>query len=94
MQRVRQGLVEAEQQLELAKEAHNNEYAGADRWTEHQSATVARLRNLVEIFDDPNHPDGTLIRLATPEIPSQIRFAMEARQELEGGCPKALIAGR
>lgn len=93
MQRVRQCLVEAEQQLVLAEEARNDEYAGADRWTEHQRSAVARLRNLVEIFDDPNHPDGTLIRLATPEVPSQIRFAMEARLELEGGRPTALIAG-
>lgn len=70
--------------LEQAGEARRAGDYGADRWEEHHSVNLERMRNLVEIFDDPNVPDGSLIQLAAPEIPSRIRQAIDDRKLLEG----------
>lgn len=93
MDRARQCLAEARQQLLLAEEAMSSEYAGADRWTEHQTGTVARLQNLVDLFDDASLPDGTMIRLAAMELPSQIRIAIEERNRIEGRNMKVIDGG-
>jgi hypothetical protein len=49
--------------LTQALEAAGEDYAGADRWVEHQQRTLERLRELCAQLDDPEIPDGTFIQL-------------------------------
>lgn len=81
---VRRRLEEARILLAKAEAAKVDGYAGADRWTEHHSATVARLEQLEAILSDPSVPEGTVIQLSTPNMPSPIRNAMEERDRLDG----------
>jgi hypothetical protein len=83
MERIRSCLKEAEEQLAMAEDASGQGFAGANRWSEHQRATVHRLRNLVEIFDNPKVADGAMIRLAVPEVASQMGIAIEERARYE-----------
>ena len=71
----------------MAEDASLLGYAGADRWCEHQRATVRRLRNLVEIFDNPKVADGAMIRLAAPQVASQVRIAIEERARYDAALP-------
>lgn len=82
MIRIRQLLIEAEGLLVRAEDAQAENYAGADRWVVHQQALVARLRSLVEIFDDPTCPNGALLKLSSTNNPSKISFAIEGRIQL------------
>lgn len=82
MERIRSCLKEAEEQLAMAEDAFACGYAGSDRWSEHQRATVHRLRNLVEIFDDPKVADGAMIRLAAPENAGQLPSVRRASNPL------------
>lgn len=83
MERIRKCLAEAEIQLAMAEEAFAQEFSGANRWTDHQKAIVARLKNLVQLFDDPNIPDEALIRLSASGAPSWISMAIEERKKLD-----------
>lgn len=76
-------LEEARVLLGKAEAAMVEGYAGADRWTEHHAATVARLEQLDAILSDPTVPQGTVIQLSTPSMPSQIRNAMDERQRFK-----------
>lgn len=93
MERIRKNCQELEYLLEQSRKDQEDGCYGADRWSEHHEGSYARLRNLVEIFDNPDIPDGSLLRLATAEPPSQIRFAIEDRKKLDPKAPKALPAG-
>lgn len=84
MNYARQALLAAEVQLQHAEKALAENESGADRWTEHQRTHVARLRDLVAIYDDSECPNGSLIWLSNSELPSKIRFAIEERERLEG----------
>lgn len=79
MERIRQCLKVAEEQLAMAEDAAASGYAGADRWSDHQRAVIDRLRNLVEIFDDPKVAIGAIIRLATTQTAGQVQIAVEER---------------
>jgi hypothetical protein len=84
--RVKSQLELAEEQLRQAKEAVVEGYYGAERWQEHHQATVARLRNLVGILEDPTVPEGSLVRLTTANEFSPIRLAIQDRIRLEEPC--------
>lgn len=59
---IRRHRAETRQLLEEAKDASANQYAGSNRWVEHQERTLARLDQLCEILDDPNVPVGAVIQ--------------------------------
>ncbi len=80
--RIRQSLADAEEQLARASEGVNEEFYGADRWLVHHRLTVERLRNLVDILDDPQVPQGAVIQLAIKNEFSQIGSAVDDRQQL------------
>ena len=97
---LRQRLDEARGLLDKAEVDWAEGYSGADRWTEHQRSTVERLSQLVEIMDDPAVPDGAVIQLATPQMPSRIAQAADRLprldDELTAGTPagiRALMGG-
>lgn len=61
--RIRARLHEVEVDLAASSAAVEGEYSGADRWLEHHEKLARRLRQLVQIFDDPNVSDGALVKL-------------------------------
>lgn len=76
---VRHALAEARQLLAKAKDGQTDGKWGADRWVTAQEETVARLTALQTLLEDPDLPDGSLIRLSGGEMPSRIREAAEAQ---------------
>ncbi|WP_417820386.1 hypothetical protein [Terasakiella sp.] len=80
--RIRETLKNVERQIIGAEEALKNGTAGADRWFEHHTQTAARLRGLVDIFEDPIVPIGSVIQLALPNEFSQISNAVDDRIKL------------
>lgn len=72
MTMLRQRLNEALGLLEKADAAVGEGYSGSDRWREHHQTTVDRLSQLCAIMDDPSVPNGAVIQLATPNMPSRI----------------------
>lgn len=56
---------------------------GASRWVEHQRLTYSRLSELLAILDDPQVPQGALIRLTHIRPASRLHQAIEARRSLE-----------
>jgi len=61
--RIKARLDEVEKDYAAAKDAIAQGFSGADRWFEHQEKTVIRLRQLVEILENPDVPDGSQIKL-------------------------------
>lgn len=53
--------------------------AGADRWHEVHSMTEERLKQLLEILEDPSIPDGTIVKLRNEHEYSPLRRALEAK---------------
>jgi hypothetical protein len=69
---LRQRLDEARGLMEKAEAATGEGYSGSDRWLEHHRSSVDRLSQLCAIMDDPTVPNGAVIQLATPKMPSRI----------------------
>lgn len=72
---LRQRLDEARGLMEKAEAATGEGYLGGDRWLDHHRSTVDRLSQLCAIMDDPAVPNGAVIQLATPKMPSRIEQA-------------------
>jgi hypothetical protein len=79
---IRHCLEIAEDQLRHAEEAMADGYAGSDRWHDHHSATVQRLRNLIAILDDSAVPEGSLVRVSPGDEFSPMRLAIEERKRI------------
>ncbi|MPQ77439.1 integrase [Hydrogenovibrio sp. JE_KL2] len=71
LKRVKVQLAEVEEQYKAAESSMKEGLAGADRWYEYHQHTLTHLRQLVEILEDPNVPDGSLIKLANDKSFSQ-----------------------
>ncbi|SEH15758.1 hypothetical protein SAMN05428974_1513 [Sphingopyxis sp. YR583] len=76
LQGLRQQLELVEKEMEKAKEGAAEGAYGADPWTRVQSETHARLQSLIEIMQDPEIPDGSIIRIANPKEFSPARRAL------------------
>lgn len=74
-----QHLDDARGLLEKAEAATGEGYSGSDRWLDHHRSTVDRLSQLCSITDDPTVPNGAVIQLATPKMPSRIEQAAGGR---------------
>jgi hypothetical protein len=81
-ERVREMLVEAEEQLIATEDALNNGYFGADRWLDHHRKIVAVLREHVKILDDPQIPSDSVYQLTGIREYSPVTQAIEARVKL------------
>lgn len=77
---LRRRLDEAKGLMERAQAATSEGYSGSDRWLDHHRTTVDRLAQLCSIMDDPRVPDGAVIQLAAPNIPSRIDRVTERGQ--------------
>jgi hypothetical protein len=71
LRRIKAQLVEVEEQFKASETAINEGLAGADRWYEYHQHTLTHLRQLVEILEDPNVPNGSLIKLSNDKSFSQ-----------------------
>ncbi len=69
---LRQRLDEAKGLEDMAQAATDEGYSGSDRWLDHHRTTVDRLTQLCSIMDDPTVPDGAVIQLAAPTMPSRL----------------------
>ncbi|MBD3612484.1 MAG: integrase [Hydrogenovibrio crunogenus] len=69
--RIKAQLAEVEEQFKASETAINEGLAGADRWHEYHQHTFTHLKQLVEILEDHNVPDGALIKLSNDKSFSQ-----------------------
>jgi len=77
-------LEQEEKFLEKAVQAAQRGVVGASAWVEDKKIDVQLFRQLCLMYDDPNIPDGSVIRLdQLPEISSKILDALRTRQMLE-----------
>lgn len=95
---LRQRLDEAKGLMDMAQAATTEGYSGSDRWLDHHRSTVDRLTQLCSIMDDPAVPDGAVIQLAAPKMPSRLvqvtetgRFQLENEQARLLAGVKALL---
>ncbi|MCK2111211.1 integrase [Pseudomonas juntendi] len=68
-------------QLEKAKAADASGYFGADRWSQHQIKTLERLDQLIEIMENPDVRDGSVIMLNNDQEYSLLKREVSARQD-------------
>jgi hypothetical protein len=90
---LRRRLDEAKGLMERAQAATSEGYSGSDRWLDHHRTTVDRLAQLCSIMDDPRVPDGAVIQLAAPNLPSRIDRVTERGQFQPENEQVRLLAG-
>lgn len=81
---IKRRLMEEQYLLAKAKAAIADSDYGADRWMECHQMTIERLTQIVEILDNPDVPDGSIIQLT--DIPDGIRSieqSIQARTALD-----------
>jgi hypothetical protein len=76
---VRRQLVEARAFLTKAEKGMTAEAWGADRWVAAHIETVERLEALLAILENPDLPDGSIIRVGGPVGPSRLVTAAAER---------------
>ncbi len=81
-QRLSKLLEETESLLKRAEQAVNSGLAGADRWVAHHQGTIQRIRDLLQIVQDPTVATGALIWIGAPQMPSPLARALQDRQRL------------
>jgi hypothetical protein len=69
--------------LANSQAAQSQGVEGADRWTEHQSRTVARVEQVLEVYEDQTVPNGAVIQPAWGSVASWITQGQEERRLLE-----------
>ncbi|MFP8966471.1 integrase [Pokkaliibacter sp. CJK22405] len=67
-------------QLDNAQEAEQAGYFGADRWSQHQLKTLERLNQLIEIMENPEIADGSVVMLGNNEEYSPLKRELAACQ--------------
>lgn len=67
-------------QLDKARAADESGYFGADRWSQHQLKTLERLDQLIEIMENPEIEDGSVIWLNNDQEYSPLKRELAARQ--------------
>jgi hypothetical protein len=70
-------------QMDKAKAADASGYFGADRWSQHQLKTLARLDQLIEIMENPDIRDGSVIMLNNDQEYSPLKREITARQNIK-----------
>ncbi|MBK0127069.1 hypothetical protein IAE30_25330 [Pantoea sp. S61] len=62
LERLRSLLDTTEDLVDKAKEAIGEEELGADKWYQHQTKTLERVKGIIALMENPELPDGSLIR--------------------------------
>lgn len=91
--RIKMRLAQVEKDYAEAQAAIEQGYAGADKWYEYHQKTVERLRQLVEILESPQIPDGAQIKLRDGKDFSHLRrvIRLKAVETLERKVPDASL---
>lgn len=91
LERIKSRLSEVETDFSAATEALSKGYAGADRWCEYLDKTVVRLRQLVEILENPQVADGAQIKLRDGKDYNHLRrvIRLKAVEALKHNSPDA-----
>lgn len=71
----------AVKQLDDALWAMGADYYGADRWVLSHEASIAKLRAILAIHDDPAVPDGTVVSLRGSSRDGEVAMALRDRDE-------------
>ncbi len=90
---LRQRLDEAKRLMDMAQAATVEGCSGSDRWLDHHRATVDRLTQLCSIMDDTTVPDGAVIQLAAPNMPSRLDQVTEISRFQPENEQVSLLAG-
>jgi hypothetical protein len=69
--------------LEHSNAAESDGVEGADRWTQHQTRTLTRVEQILEVYDDQTVPNGAVIQPAWGSVASWIAQGGEERRLLE-----------
>lgn len=77
LKRVKAQLAEVEEQFKAAEVSMKEGLAGADRWYEYHQHTRNHLRQLIEILEDSNLPDGSIIKLSNDKSFSQTNRVLQ-----------------
>lgn len=67
-------------QVHLDKAADEPGYFGADRWSQHQLKTLERLDQLIEIMENPEIRDGSVIMFNNDQEYSPLKRELATRQ--------------
>lgn len=79
LERIKIRLDQVEKDCAEAQAAIDNGYAGADRWYEYHQKTVVRLRQLVELLESQQVPDGAQIKLRDGNDFSHLRRVIRVK---------------
>lgn len=74
-----------QKQLDDALWAMGSDYFGADKWVLSHTASIAKMREMIAIHDDPSVPDGTVVNLRGASRDSEVAMAVRDRDERGGG---------
>lgn len=80
--RLRMLVTETRGLLETAEKAQGEKLAGASRWVDHQRRTLHRAEEILRVVDDASVPSGAVMKVAVPQMPSQLALAIQDRQRL------------
>lgn len=69
--------------LEHSKAAKSDGIEGADRWTQHQTRTLTRVEQILEVYEDQTVPNGAVIQPAWGSVASWIEQGREERRLLD-----------
>jgi integrase len=69
--------------LEASHVAESDGIEGADRWTQHQTRTLTRVEQIIEVYEDQAVPNGAVIQPAWGSVASWIEQGREERRLLE-----------
>jgi hypothetical protein len=79
--------------LDHSKAAESDGTEGADRWTQHQTRTLTRVEEIIEVYEDQTVPNGAVIQPAWGSVASWIEQGREERRLLDdmrpGGAAEA-----
>jgi hypothetical protein len=84
---LRQWRDETKALLEQSKAAESDGIEGADRWTQHQTRTLSRVEQIIEVYEDPTVPNGAVIQPAWGSVASWVEQGREERRLLENVHP-------
>jgi hypothetical protein len=84
---LRQWRDETKALLTHSQAAESDGIEGADRWTQHQTRTLARVEQIIEVYEDQTVPNGAVIQPAWGSVASWIEQGREERRLLDKAHP-------
>ena len=82
LKRIKERLERTEKLYLLAQKDIKNGSAGVDRWYEYHEKIVVRLKELVEILENPDLEDGTQVRLRSDSLSQLSRVIAKRSRDI------------